>query len=63
VTPDRAAYFGRCALMPRDEFAPVADRNDATLAEVFDVPLEHVRQPRGDVAEHVWTDPVGAAPA
>src|SRR3954468_16628427 len=43
-TPVRAEYFARCALMPEEEFACVGDRSDVTLAEVFNVPLEQVRE-------------------
>ena len=48
-TPFRAEYFARCALMPEDEFSSVADRADVTVAEVFNVPLEQVRERRADL--------------
>jgi hypothetical protein len=41
--------------MPEGEFASVADHSDATLAEVFNVPLEQVRERRKDLLVDVAT--------
>jgi predicted transcriptional regulator len=54
-TPVRAEYFARCALLPEEEFASAADRTDATLAEVFNVPLEQVRERRSDLVGQTRT--------
>ena len=48
-TPDRAERFARVALMPELEFRALADRDDATLAERFNVPLEQVGSRRDEL--------------
>ena len=55
-TEGRAAHFARCALMPEQEFAALADEPDVALAELFNVPLAQVRERRLDLVV------VGAVP-
>lgn len=45
----RAAHFGRCALLPDDEFVAVHAYSDAALAEHFNVPLEQIAEKRRDL--------------
>ena len=58
-TPAAAEYFARCALMPDDDFAMESEACDASLAEMFNVPLEQVARKRDDVRliEGVVSDP------
>jgi hypothetical protein len=48
-TQPRADHFARCALLPDEEFAPLAGHDDVTLAEHFNVPLEQVAEKRMDL--------------
>jgi hypothetical protein len=44
-----ADFYTRVALLPDEEFDPLAGRvSDASLAEYFNVPLEHVARKRRD---------------
>ena len=48
-TQRRADHFARCALLPDEDFLPIAGHADALLAEHFNVPLEQVGEKRADL--------------
>jgi hypothetical protein len=52
-TDPLAALYGRCILIPDDEFLERAPWSDHHLAELFDVPLEQIRLKRLDITSEL----------
>src|SRR4051794_35234152 len=53
-TDFRAELFARHVLIPDEEFRPLVEFDDVTLAERFNVPLEQIAEKREDLEALAW---------
>ena len=51
--PQRADRYARAALIPEDQFLPLADHPDTELVATFNVPLEQIDARRRDLLERL----------